>query len=136
MKSACLVLLVPVVDLVDVAKHDFVFSLHVIRDALLLHPAHVALIMKTHRHKFTPGLFKVKHINTCPILNTNTATLTKEEAMRKPRDFQIFKTTNEAAGEASTHLHHLAKVSDIISLRLDELQENIAAAQETQKNEN
>lgn len=44
-----LVLLVPVVDLVDVAKHDFVFSLHIIRDTLLLHPTH-ALIVETHKH--------------------------------------------------------------------------------------
>lgn len=33
----------PVIDLVDVAEDDFVFPLHIIRDTLLLHPAHVAL---------------------------------------------------------------------------------------------
>ena len=45
-------LFVPVVDLMDVAEHDFVFSLHVIGDSLLLHPAHVALKMETQRDKF------------------------------------------------------------------------------------
>ncbi len=34
---------VPVVDLVDVPKDDFVFSFHVIRDALVLDPLHEAL---------------------------------------------------------------------------------------------
>lgn len=34
---------VPVVDLVDVPKDDLVFSFHVVRDALLLDPLHVAL---------------------------------------------------------------------------------------------
>lgn len=34
---------VPVVDLVDVAKDNLVFSFHVVRDALLLDPLHVAL---------------------------------------------------------------------------------------------
>lgn len=34
---------VPVVDLVDVPKHNLVFSFHVVWDALLLDPLHVAL---------------------------------------------------------------------------------------------
>lgn len=48
------ILFVPVVDLMDVAKHNFVFSLHIIRDTLLLHSAHVALVMETHEG-FTTG---------------------------------------------------------------------------------
>lgn len=34
---------VPVVDLVDVPKDNFVFSFHVVRDALFLDPLHEAL---------------------------------------------------------------------------------------------
>lgn len=34
---------VPVVDLVDVPEDNFVFSFHVVRDALLLDPFHEAL---------------------------------------------------------------------------------------------
>lgn len=37
------VLSVPVINLVDVAKHDFVFSFHVIRNAIFFHKCHVAL---------------------------------------------------------------------------------------------
>lgn len=36
-------LFMPNIDVMDVAKDYFVFPLHVIRDALLLHHAHVAL---------------------------------------------------------------------------------------------
>lgn len=64
---ACLILLVPVVDLVDVAKHDFVFSLHIIRDTLLLHLTHVTLIMETHKHINTTlhqGVCEVKRMNS------------------------------------------------------------------------
>lgn len=41
------ILFVPVVDLMDVAKHNFVFALHVIWDTFLLHSAHVALMADT-----------------------------------------------------------------------------------------
>ena len=37
------ILSVPVVDLVDVPENDFVFSFHVVWDALLLNPLHEAL---------------------------------------------------------------------------------------------
>ena len=48
--SVCVrhILFVPVIDLVDVAKHDLVFPFHIIRDTLLFYPAHVALMMETH----------------------------------------------------------------------------------------
>lgn len=36
-------LFMPIVDLMNVSEHDLVFALHVIRNPLLLHPAHVAL---------------------------------------------------------------------------------------------
>lgn len=39
----CVVLSVPVVDLVDVSKDDLVFPLHIIRYPFLLHPRHIAL---------------------------------------------------------------------------------------------
>lgn len=63
----CFVLLVPVIDLVDVAKHNFVFSLHVIRDTLLLHLTHVALIKETDKHINTTlhqRVCEVKQINS------------------------------------------------------------------------
>lgn len=40
--------------------------------------------------------------------------------------------TNEAAGKAWTYLHHQAKVSDIISLRLHQLQQNVTMAKKKQ----
>lgn len=46
-------LFVPLIDLMDITKHNFVFPLHIIRDTLLLHPAHVALKTEMQKHKFT-----------------------------------------------------------------------------------
>lgn len=56
----CCILFVPVVDLMDVAKHYFVLPFHVIRDALLLHPAHVALQTETHKNNHELKLLSKK----------------------------------------------------------------------------
>lgn len=86
-------LLVPVVDLVNVAKHDLVLSLHVIRDAFLLHPSHVAL-EDTHE----------KHVSL----------------VRQP--------SSGVLSSRRTHLHHQAEVSHVVFLRLHQLQQDVAAA--------
>jgi len=43
MKKVVGLLFVPVIDLMDVSKDDLIFSSHVIWNAFLFHPAHVAL---------------------------------------------------------------------------------------------
>lgn len=42
------VLSVPVVNLMDVAKHNFVFSFHVIRNTIFFHKCHVALQLNSY----------------------------------------------------------------------------------------
>lgn len=54
-------LFVPVVDLMNISEHNLVFALHVIRNPLLLHPAHVALQKKmesprTYRYQGDNGM--------------------------------------------------------------------------------
>lgn len=44
--------------------------------------------------------------------------------------FFFFKFNSLAADKASTHLHHQAQISDVISLRLHQLQQNVTAAKQ------
>lgn len=89
---------VPVVDLVDVAKHNLVFSFHVVRDALLLDPLHVALRREGQSSAplRSPAL---SHVCLSPSLIGRKQKL----------------------NDVVSYLHHDAQVLDVVLLSLDQL---------------
>lgn len=99
---------VPVVDLVNVPKDDFILSFHVVGNALLLDPLHEAL--QGHRMLLC-GCEKPTYSIWVGL---------SVEPMKDEED----DTAQMAAGPFLSHLHHQAQVFDIVLLRLNQLIQN------------
>lgn len=139
-------LFVPVVDLVNVSKHNLVFASHVIRNPLLLHPAHVALWMQkvwgcryqgNKKMDGTPMKSRVRPpapptgIGSLPVLVLHSSALREStEKSTESRGSMTFYTNawgSDRILDVCSYLHDGTQVSNVVSLGFDQLQEDKAA---------